>query len=50
LRSQGISTFAVPVPLLAAVVGAAALAGLVAAILPARRASRIEVLAAIEAD
>ncbi len=50
LRSKGISTFAVPVPLLAAVVGAAALAGLVAAILPARRASRIEVLAAIEAD
>ena len=50
LRSQGISTFAVPVPLLAAVVGAAALAGLVAAILPARRAARIEVLAAVEAD
>ena len=50
LRSRGISTFAVPVPLLAVVVGAAALAGLVAAILPARRAARIEVLAAVEAD
>jgi putative ABC transport system permease protein len=47
LASQGITTFVVPVSQLAVVVVIAALAGVTAAILPARRAAKLDVLAAI---
>jgi putative ABC transport system permease protein len=47
LASQGITTFVVPVSQLAVVVVIAALAGLTAAILPARRAAKLDVLTAI---
>ena len=47
LASQGITTFVVPVSQLAVVVVIAALAGLTAAILPARRAAKLDVLGAI---
>ena len=47
LAAQGITTFVVPVSQLAVVVVIAALAGLTAAILPARRAAKLDVLTAI---
>ncbi len=50
LRSQGLTTFAVPWVTLALVVVAAAVAGVVAAVVPARRAQRIDVLAAIAVE
>ena len=50
LRSQGLTQFAVPWSLLAVVVVLAGLAGVVAAVLPAHRAVRIDVLEAIAAD
>ncbi len=50
LRSRGLTSFAVPGVLLAVVVAAAALAGVVAAIVPARRAVRVDLLAAVAAE
>jgi putative ABC transport system permease protein len=50
LEKQGLDTFAFPVNQLAIVTVIAALAGVAAAALPARRASRLNVLAAITAD
>ena len=47
LASEGITTFVVPVGQLAVVVVIAAVAGLTAAILPARRAAKLDVLEAI---
>ena len=47
LKDQGIDTFAVPVARLLWVLVAAGVAGIVAAALPARRAARLNVLAAI---
>jgi putative ABC transport system permease protein len=47
LGSQGINTLSVPVGQLAIVVVVAAVAGVVAALLPARRAARLDVLGAI---
>lgn len=47
LEDQGFSTFVVPVGQLVTIVVLAALAGVLAAILPARRAARIDVLQAI---
>ncbi len=47
LADEGLTTFAVPVVTLAWVVLLAALAGVVAAILPARRAARLDVLRAV---
>jgi putative ABC transport system permease protein len=50
LRDEGLSTFAVPVVSLVVVVVLAALAGVVAAVLPARRAARLDVLRALSAE
>jgi putative ABC transport system permease protein len=50
LRSQGLTQFAVPWSLLAVIVVLAGLSGVVAAVLPAHRAVRIDVLEAIAAD
>jgi putative ABC transport system permease protein len=50
LSSQGINQFAVPVGQTVLVVVVAALAGVAAAVLPARRAARLDVLAAVAAD
>jgi putative ABC transport system permease protein len=47
LKDQGIDTFAVPVARLLWVLVAAGIAGVIAAALPARRAARLNVLAAI---
>ncbi len=47
LAAQGITTFVIPVSQLAVVVVIAGLAGLTAAILPARRAAKLDVLGAI---
>ncbi len=47
MADQGLGTLAIPVPSLAVVVLLAALAGVVAAILPARRAARLDVLKAV---
>ena len=47
LEEQGVSEFALPLGRLALVVVAAALAGVLAAALPARRAARLDVLAAV---
>lgn len=47
LRDEGLNTFTVPVTSLAVVVVLAALAGVVAAVLPARRAARLDVLRAL---
>ena len=50
LSGDGINQLAIPVGQLIVVVVLAALAGVVAAILPARRAARLDVLAAISTD
>ncbi len=50
LNDQGITTFAVPLSTLVAVVVLAGLAGVVAAILPSRRAARLNVLRAIASE
>ena len=50
LSDQGLDTFAFPASQLAVVTVIAALAGVVAAALPARRAARLEILGAIKAD
>jgi putative ABC transport system permease protein len=47
LTGQGINRFVIPVDALAVITGIAALAGIAAAVMPARRAARIEVLTAI---
>jgi putative ABC transport system permease protein len=47
LGSEGVTTFTVPPTQMAAIVGLAALAGVIAALGPARRASRLNVLDAI---
>ena len=47
LADQGLNTLSVPIPSLAAVVVLAAVAGVVAAILPARRAAKLDVLKAV---
>lgn len=47
LRDEGLNTFTVPVTSLAVVVVLAALAGVVAAVLPARRAARLDLLRAL---
>ncbi|HVE63642.1 MAG TPA: FtsX-like permease family protein [Mycobacteriales bacterium] len=50
LREDGLTTFRVPVGQLALVTVIAALAGVVAAVRPARRAARLDVLAAIATE
>jgi putative ABC transport system permease protein len=50
MRDEGLTTFTVPVVSLAVVVILAALAGVVAAILPARRAARLDVLRAVATE
>ena len=50
LEDQGLDTLAFPVDQLAVVTAIAALAGVAAAALPARRASRLDILGAIKAD
>ena len=47
LNDEGLNTFSLPVTTLVVVVVLAALAGVVAAILPARRAARLDVLKAV---
>lgn len=49
LRSQGINVFVIPVAPLGTIAALAALAGVLAAILPARKAARLDVLRAIAA-
>ena len=48
--SEGLGSFAVPTGQLALVVGLGALVGMIAAVRPARRASRLDVLAAIATE
>jgi putative ABC transport system permease protein len=50
LRSQGFTDTSIPVPQLLGFLVLAALLGLFAATFPARRAARLDVLAAIAAD
>jgi putative ABC transport system permease protein len=50
MKDQGISVFSVPVLNLAIVVLAAALAGVIAAILPSRRAAKLNILQAIASE
>ncbi|WP_169809272.1 ABC transporter permease [Actinomadura chibensis] len=50
LRGQGITEFAVPVGTLLAFLAAAALAGVLAAVFPGRRAARIDILRAVTAE
>lgn len=50
MKSQGITVFSLPVLSLVAVVGLAALAGFVAAILPSRRAAKLNILRAIVSE
>lgn len=50
LAEQGLNTFAVPVPSLTVVLVLAAIAGVAAAILPARRAARLDVLRAVATE
>ena len=47
LEGEGLNTFAIPTTQLAVVVAIAAVAGVVAAVLPARRAAKLDVLEAI---
>lgn len=49
-EAEGFGTFALPVGPLAVVIGLAAAAGLLAAVRPARRAARIDILTAIASD
>jgi putative ABC transport system permease protein len=48
--SEGLGSFAVPAGQLAVVLGLGAVVGVVAAVRPARRAARLDVLAAIATD
>ena len=47
LSDEGIDKLVIPVPTLAVVTTIAALAGVLASVLPARRAAKLDVLAAI---
>ena len=47
LRDQGVTSFSVPIPALIVVVVLAAVVGVVSAILPARRAARLNILDSI---
>ena len=50
LADQGLDVFAVPWPTLAVVVVLAGLAGILAAVLPSRRAAKIDILRAVHAE
>ena len=50
MKNQGITVFSVPVPSLVIVVVLAAVAGVVAAILPSRRAARLNILRALVSE
>jgi putative ABC transport system permease protein len=50
MADEGLNTFKIPYPTLAIVVVLAALAGIVAAVLPARRAAKLDVLRAIVSE
>jgi len=50
LHDQGLTTYTVPVVAIVAIVAAAFVVGVVAAVIPARRATRIDILQAIAAD
>jgi putative ABC transport system permease protein len=50
LRDEGLNTFSLPVVTLLVVVVLAALAGVLAAVLPARRAARLDVLRAVSTE
>jgi putative ABC transport system permease protein len=50
MKTQGISVFSIPVLRLVIVVVLAALAGVVAAILPSRRAAKLNILRAIASE
>lgn len=50
LSSQGLDVLRIPVGTLVGAVVVAALAGVVAALLPARRAARLDVLAAVSSE
>ena len=50
MKNQGVSVFSVPVPSLVIVVVLAAVAGVVAAILPSRRAARLNILRALVSE
>src|SRR5215471_7780490 len=50
MKNQGITVFSVPVPSLVIVVVLAAVAGVVAAILPSRRAAKLNILRSIVSD
>lgn len=50
LSSQGLGVLRIPVGTLVGAVVVAALAGVVAALLPARRAARLDVLAAVSSE
>jgi putative ABC transport system permease protein len=50
LHDQGLNTFALPVGSLVVLTVVGAIAGVLAAVLPARRAARLDVLGAITAD
>jgi putative ABC transport system permease protein len=48
LRTEGLGEFRIPVPILAALIGLSALAGIVASIIPARRAAKVDILSALK--
>ena len=50
LADQGIDVFAVPWPTLVVVVVLAGLAGMIAAVLPSRRAAKLDILRAVHAE
>lgn len=50
LRDQGLTTYTVPTTAIAVIVGAAFVVGVLAAVIPARRATRADILQAIAAD
>jgi putative ABC transport system permease protein len=50
LRDEGLEAISVPVPLLAVFLGLSLVVGVLAAVFPARRAARLDVLRAIATD
>ena len=50
LRDEGLDLFAVPWPTLGLVVVLAGLAGMLAAVLPSRRAAKLDILRAVHAE